>query len=68
MFLTEEELRELTGAKNKSLQIEQLCIQGIPYTVNRTGHPRVMREVLVSLYIGNKRVRHNQPNFEALNG
>ena len=46
MFLTPEEIAELTGRKVKRLQVEQLRTMGIPFFVNAVGRPIVVRSVL----------------------
>lgn len=46
MFLTADEVAVLTGRKMKSLQIEQLRKQGVPFRVNATGHPVVTRSAV----------------------
>lgn len=43
LFLDDIELAKLTGRKLKSLQIEWLRTEGIPFRVNATGHPVVTR-------------------------
>ena len=43
LFLTADELRELTGFAKKSRQIEQLCTMGIPFRTNGHGKPVVTR-------------------------
>lgn len=54
MFLTEEEVRELTGISRGSrgrngheLQAEQLKKMGIPFWVNAIGLPKIVREYFV---------------------
>jgi hypothetical protein len=46
MFLTEQELIDLTGFRQPSKQVAHLKAQRIPFHVNRAGHPRVVRAVL----------------------
>lgn len=41
-FLDDDDLIKLTGFKMKSLQINHLKEQAIPFKVNRTGHPVVL--------------------------
>lgn len=41
MFLTPDEVSQLTGRGQKSLQIEALAQMGIPYYVNASGRPVV---------------------------
>ncbi|AWL10817.1 hypothetical protein HMF8227_00310 [Saliniradius amylolyticus] len=43
MFISRDELQELTGYKKKSLQVQQLQDFGIPFEVNRLGAPIVLR-------------------------
>jgi hypothetical protein len=42
-FLNDEEVRQLTGCKLKSLQIENLRKNGLQFTLNRQGKPVVPR-------------------------
>lgn len=46
MFLTEEELIELTGYRQANKQVAHLKAQRIPFHTNRAGHPRVARAIL----------------------
>ena len=46
MFLTDEELFELTGYRQPSKQVAHLKAQRIPFHLNRAGHPRVARAIL----------------------
>ncbi|WP_313569976.1 DUF4224 domain-containing protein [Comamonas terrigena] len=46
MFLDDMEMRKLTGRCFKSKQIERLRAQGIPFSINATGHPVVTRAVV----------------------
>ncbi len=46
LFLTENELRDLTGYRQASKQVAHLKAQRIPFHVNRAGHPRVARAIL----------------------
>lgn len=43
LFLTDEQLQQLTGRRHKSRQIEWLKSEGIPFRVNATGHAVVTR-------------------------
>lgn len=45
-FLTKEDMIRLTDYKLPSKQIEVLRKNGIPYTVDRCGHPVVMKASL----------------------
>jgi Domain of unknown function (DUF4224) len=46
MFLTEDELYELTGYRMASKQVKHLKAQRIPFHTNRAGHPRVARAII----------------------
>lgn len=46
LFLTEDELVELTGFKRAAKQVDHLKRQRIPFHTNKAGHPRVARAVL----------------------
>lgn len=46
MFLTQEDLRTLTGKAQKAKQAEQLRRMGIPFYLNASGHPIVARSAI----------------------
>lgn len=46
MFLTAEELHELTGYAQRARQIAQLRKMGVPFFVNAAGRPVVVRAAL----------------------
>jgi hypothetical protein len=46
LFLDDAELRQLTGRRHKSRQIEWLKAEGVPFRVNATGHPVVTRSAV----------------------
>jgi hypothetical protein len=45
-FLTNDEMRQLTGRTLKKLQIQWLKDQAIPFRVSVTGYPVVVRAVI----------------------
>ena len=47
LFLTDQELHELTGRKVRRLQIEQLRAMLIPFHINALGRPVVTRAALI---------------------
>ncbi len=49
LFLTSEELAQLTGRKLKSQQIKWLKTSGLPFWVNARGHPVVTRAAVHGL-------------------
>jgi hypothetical protein len=46
MFMTDDELFELTGYRQPKKQIAMLKKQGVPFNVNASGHPKVARAVI----------------------
>lgn len=46
MFLSDDQLRELTGRKVRRCQIESLRQMGIPFRVNAAGRPVVCRSAV----------------------
>ena len=45
-FLTDDEVRQLTGRALKSYQTQWLRDQGVPFRISATGHPVVVRSVI----------------------
>ena len=69
MFLTPEELRELTGRKRPSAQVRALRTMGIEHRVRPDGSLAVSRshvEGLLSGVVGDKVKPPKQPNWSAL--
>lgn len=48
MFLSHEEICELTGAKQRAGQIETLRRNGVRHTIKRSGWPCVLRAHLIN--------------------
>lgn len=46
LFLSQEEVAELTDRKFKSLQIKWLRENGVAFRISATGHPKVARSVI----------------------
>lgn len=69
-FLTEEELRELTGRALHKRQREWLQAQGWTFTVNANGRPIVSRAHMEAMLGGAKSEtaadRTYRPNFDAI--
>jgi hypothetical protein len=65
--LSRQELEDLTGAKIKRLQIENLRENGIPFTIGVDGWPRVRHDSLN--YSGNnfKPKLVKKPDFSKVN-
>lgn len=48
MFLTHNEVCELTGAKTKAGQIENLKRNGVRHTIKRNGWPSVTKAAIIN--------------------
>ena len=46
MFLTDEEVADLTGYRQARKQVAMLKMQGVPFYVNAAGHPKVARAII----------------------
>lgn len=62
MFLTADELRELTGAKRRATISRWLDDQRIPYLVGVDGWPRVSR-VVISARVGESMQASREPRL-----
>ncbi|SFI76551.1 DUF4224 domain-containing protein [Nitrosomonas sp. Nm34] len=62
IWLSKSDLEELTGAKNKSLQIEHLRKQGIAFRINRAGRPVVSKDAALGHSAAPKIKQKWQPN------
>lgn len=65
MFLTPEEIEDLTERKRKAEQISWLKRNRVPYLLGASGHPRVTREY-ISRRLGGTASNSTEPNFAAL--
>lgn len=66
LFLTDEEMVELTGAKRKTTQIRWLAQHRYPHEINANGAPKVLRCYLERRLGESTKLPGNQPNFGAL--
>ena len=68
MFLTQEELEELTGRVRKSAQVEALRTMGIMHTIRPDGRPLVLRSHIEAMMGGasDKKEKPVEPNWSAL--
>ena len=68
MFLTDTQLRQLTGAQRKSHQVAWLRANGWPFEITRTGHPRVATDYFRSRLVepAVPSTQYQEPNFGAL--
>lgn len=65
MFLDNSELHELTGRVHRKKQVEILAENGIFFTLDANGSPRVPRNY-AEIMNGGRADFEEQPNFEAI--
>lgn len=66
--LDDNELYELTGAKVRKLQIQNLRDNGIPFTIGIDGKPRVVHSVLSDALNNFKaKAKVKRPDFSKVN-
>ena len=68
MFLTPDELADLTGLKRPSAQFRWLDRAGWPVEKDRHGRPLLLRSVVMARLGGVPDNRQAGPNWAALNG
>jgi len=63
-FLSQQDLRQLTGYKRPSLQAKQLIRQGVPFFLNGRGYPQVHRTAVET--VARPQTHPQTPNYQAL--
>jgi hypothetical protein len=64
MFLSREELKELTGGRRSSNICQWLDSEGIRYAVGLDGWPRVLRSVILVRFGDTAQLQtHNEPRL-----
>ncbi|WP_047540631.1 DUF4224 domain-containing protein [Methylotenera versatilis] len=67
LFLTQDELKELTDLKNPSAQIRWLINHSYPFETGASGKPKVLRSLLVERLRSSPSDKvSNEPNFDAI--
>lgn len=68
MFLTSDDIEELTGYKNHAKQISWLARNGIKFLISQDGTPRVLLSHINEIMTNNSKPtrRRAEPNFDAL--
>lgn len=67
IFLTQEELRELTDLKIPKAQMRWLANHAYPFEVSATGKPKVLRSIVINrLSCSNQASNISEPNFDAI--
>ncbi|RFA31314.1 hypothetical protein CAI21_01410 [Alkalilimnicola ehrlichii] len=66
LFLSDDELYQLTARKRQSAQIRWLERNGVKFTLNAEGRPRILRSHIEKVLGGDARPTRTQPNVKAL--
>jgi hypothetical protein len=56
LFLTQDQLQELTGYRKATKQIQWLCRNAVPHFVNRQGKPVVPKDLMNARTVTEKRL------------
>jgi hypothetical protein len=67
MFLTQQELHQLTDYKRPSDQIRWLTEHGYRFDVGASGRPKVLRSVIENRLESTKKPRTKSPRFDMVN-
>ena len=67
MFLTPEELRELTDSPRKDRQIQWLMDNGMKFARSLAGRPKVLQAEIERVMLGGSGKKTLQPDFNKLN-
>ena len=65
MFMTPDEVAELTGYKKPSAQIKWLTAEKFGFVVGGDGHPKVLREVVLSR-LGSTKPSKREPQLRLM--
>lgn len=67
LFLSREELKDLTDLKNPSAQIKWLKNNSYPFETSASGKPKVLRSFVISRLQNNSdSVQSNEPNYDVI--
>ena len=68
MFLTRDEIEDLTDAKRKDKQIQWLMDNGIRFVCSSTGRPKVLHSEIERVMLGGLVKDRQEPDFDQING
>lgn len=68
MFLTRDEIEELTDAKRKDKQIQWLRDNGTRFVCSSTGRPKVLQSEIERVMLGDLVKKRQEPDFSQING
>lgn len=67
MFLTREELRDLTDYKRPAEQIRWLTERGYRFEIGASGRPKVLRATLETRLVNTRKTKPKNPRFDLVN-
>jgi hypothetical protein len=68
MFLTRDEIENLTDAKRKDKQIKWLMENGIRFVRSSVGRPKVLQSEIERVMLGGLVDKRQAPDFKQING
>jgi len=68
MFLTRDEIEDLTDAKHKDKQIQWLMDQGIRFVRSAAGRPKVLQAEVERVMLDGPVKKRLEPKFDRING
>ena len=68
MFLSRDEIEDLTDAKRKDRQIQWLMDNGIRFVCSSTGRPKVLQSEIERVMLGGPLKKRQEPDFNQING
>jgi hypothetical protein len=69
MFLTKDELTELTDSARKDRQVQRLQQNGVRFVISLAGRPKILNAEFERIMLGGaKPLRHAEPDFSKING
>ena len=67
MFLTRDDIKQLTGAARRHKQIRELDALGIRFIVTLAGEPKVLHAEVDRVMLGGPVTRTHEPRFDLIN-
>ena len=68
MFLTTDQIQNLTGRKIRCKQCAELNAMGIRFKVTLAGYPKVLKSEVERVMLGGSKSKTASPNFDLING
>ena len=68
MFLSRDQIEDLTDAKRKDRQIQWLMDNGVRFVLSSTGRPKVLQSEIERVMLGVPANKRQQPDFGRING